>query len=268
MEALSSRFDWYEMTFDSVDDGRERARLAIALGGQLQRSRGRNGYAECYAIERDGSTLALVYGRSARLGEVHVVTSSEACDEVVPLVRELWPEHRVSRADSSIDFEADFEQLDEVAVSFAIARGISYRLVSDSDGGATRYLGASSSEIRVRVYKKTEQLRALHREAAASVPDGIVRVELQARPAKRPIKEAVGSMSADDLWGLGAWSQLFAGEVLGIAAERVATHFRRPSDWSRALHFLARQYAPMMERRAAVVGVDAVRGELLEALGL
>lgn len=268
MRGLESRFDWYEITFEGFDDGRERSALALALGGSLSRSKGRNGYAECFAIERDGSTLAQVYGRSARLGELHIVTTSEACDEVVPVLRRLWPEHRISRADSSIDFAADFDELDALAVKFAEARGLSFRLVSDSDGGATRYLGAPSSELRVRVYKKSEQLRALHPEAAADVPDGIVRVELQARPGKRAVKERVATMTADDLWGLGAWSQLFASEILGFDAERVPTHFRRPSDWSRALHFFERQYSPMVQRRAAEVGADQVRAELLEALGL
>lgn len=268
MEALESRFDWYEMTFESFDDGRERSALALALGGELARSKGRNGYAECWAINRGDSTLALVYGHSARLGEVHIVTTGESCDEVVPVLRRMWPEHRISRADSSVDFEADFEKLDAVAVAFAESRSLSFRLVTNSDGGATRYLGAPSSELRVRVYKKSEQLRALHPERADEVPDGIVRVELQARPGKRDIKAAVATMTADDLWGLGAWSQVFAAEMLGFEAERVPTHFRRPSDWSRALHYLGKQYAPMVERRAGEVGNDRVRVEVLAALGL
>lgn len=267
MRGLESRFDWYSATIDNADDGRVSAGLALALGGALVRGRGRNGYATCEVIERDDETLAEVYGRSARLGEVHVVTTSESCDEVVPLIRRRWPEHRVARADSSVDFAADFNELDGLAVSFAEGRGISYRLVTNSDGGATRYLGAPSSEVRLRVYKKSEQLRALHPERD-DVPDGIVRAELQVRPGKRAAKEAAASMSADDVWGLSQWSQRFAAELLGFEAERTATHFRRPSDWARALHFLGRQYRPMVERRAELVGAEAARAELLEALGL
>ena len=267
MQVVESRFDWYEITFDSFDDGRERVALAIALGGELARGKGRNGYAECWAITRKGSTLAHIYGHSARHGEVHIVTSSEACDEVVPVLRRMWPEHRISRADSSVDFSADFDELDAVALDFAEKNRLSFRLVSDSSGGATRYLGAPSSELRVRVYKKSEQLRALHPESASEVPDGIVRVELQARPGKREIKEKVATMSADDLWGLGAWSQIFASEILGFQAARVSTHFYRPSDWTRALHHLGKQYAPMVRRRVQEVGADQVRAELMKTLG-
>lgn len=268
MRVLDARFDWYEMTFDGHDDGRESARLALGLGAQLTPGRGRNGYASCMNVERGDELLARVYGRSARAGEVHIVTTSECCDEVVPLLREWWPDHRVSRVDSAVDLAEDFAVLDVAAVRFAEAHGISYRLMTNSDGGATRYLGAPSSEVAVRVYKKSEQLRALHPERADEIPDGIVRFELVARPGKREAKEAVATMTPDDVWGLSRWSVGFAQEFLDIDAQRTPTHFRRPSDWSRALHFLGAQYGPMVARRAEVAGVEVVRAELLEALGL
>lgn len=268
MSGLGTRFDWYEATWDDDDEGRVALRLAAGLGGGVSRGRPRNGYAECYSIDRAGDALVKVYGRSARAGEVHIETTSTSCDDVVPLVRRLYPFHRVSRADSSVDFKVGFEELDARAVAFAAERRVSYRLVTDSAGGATRYLGAPSSELRVRVYKKTEQLRALHPERAAEIPEGIVRVELQARPGKSEIKAAAAVLTADDVWGLGQWSRDFAEELLGIDAQRTATHFRRPSDWSRALHYLGQQYAPLIARQAAQQGSAEVRQAVLTALGL
>lgn len=265
---LGCRFDWYEITADGLDDGRVAPALSLALGARITQGKGRNGYAVCEVVERDDSVLAEVYGHSARAGEVHIKTSGDACDEVVPLLRRLYPTHRVSRADSSVDFAADFDSLDSLALAFAMQRGLSHRLITDSAGGATRYLGAPSSELRVRVYKKSEQLLSLHPESASTIPAGIIRAELQGRPGKRQVKELVSVMTADDLWGLGQWSQLFAAEILGFEAERVPTHFRRPSDWSRALHFLNRQYGPMMTRRIADVGLERARNEVLDALGL
>ncbi|WP_344312950.1 hypothetical protein, partial [Agromyces terreus] len=151
---------------------------------------------------------------------------------------------------------------------FAEEHGISYRLVTDSDGGSTRYLGSPTSETRLRVYKKSEQLRALHPEAADRIPSGIVRCELVVRPGKRAVKERLSTMSPDEAWGMSRWSALFAVMVMGFEPERVPTHFRRPTDWSRALHFLGSQYGPSIERRVAVVGIDQARAEVLAALGL
>ena len=266
MEALRSRFDWYEATLETFADAA--SILATGLGAQLARERGRNGYAECLSVVRGRDELARVYGRSARIGELHVVITGESCDEVVPAFRRLFPEHRVSRADSSVDLVADFEAMDAAAVSFARRRGLTFRLITDSEGGATRYLGASTSEVRVRVYKKTEQLRAIHPERASEVPEGVVRVELQGRPGLSAAKAAVAGLDADGLWGLSGWARVFAAEMLEVDADRVSTHFRRPSDWSRILYYLGVQYGPRMRDRAGEIGTEAVLAALVGALGL
>jgi hypothetical protein len=264
-----ARFDWYEMTFDTVDDDRVAPSLALALGGSLARSKGRNGYATGHQITHaDGTVLAMVHGHSARLGEVHVTTSSDACDRVVPALRGLYPSHRVSRVDSAVDWVADFDELDVAVVDFALDRGLSHRIVRDSDGGATRYLGSVRSEVMVRLYKKTEQLRAMHPESNQQVQDGIVRLELQARPGKRAVKELVSTMGPEDVWGLSAWSGDLGMRTVGIESERVSTHFRRPSEWSRLLHYLGAQYSPAVTKRAGEAGADQVRREVLAALGL
>ena len=266
--ALGCRFDWYESTHDGLDEGLVASQLAAATGGRVVEGKGRNGYAISYAIIRGDDELVRVYGRSARWGEVHLVTTSESCDEVVPIIRRMWPDHRVSRADVSVDFAADFDELDARAVALVEARGVSHRLMTNSDGGATRYLGARTSETAVRVYKKSEQLRSQHPDRAESIPDGIVRVEQVTRPGKRDVKERAARMEPDEFWGFGQWTQAFAVELLGVDAERVPTHFRRPSDFARSLHFLGHQYGPMMQRRADDVGIDQVMAEIAAALGL
>lgn len=265
---LGCRFDWYESTHDELDEGLVASHLAVTLGARIVQGKGRNGYAISYAIVRGDDELARVYGRSARFGEVHIVTTSQSCDEVVPIIRSKWPGHRVSRADIAADFRSDFDVLDAKAVALAKSLGISYRLVTDSAGGATRYLGAPSSEVRVRVYRKSEQLRALHPERASEIPDGIVRAEQQVRPGKRETKERAARMEPMEFWGFSRWSMQLAEQLLGFDAERVPTHFRRPSEWARALHFLGKQYGPMLQRRCEDVGREEAVAELLEALGL
>lgn len=266
MTDLGTRFDWYQATWDGWEDAA--SHLAVVLGGQLRTGKGALGYSECHSVVRGEDELVRVYSRSFRVGEVHAVITGESCDEVVPVFRRLFPDHRVSRADSAIDLLADFDQVDDQAVAFAKARGLSYRLITDSEGGATRYLGAPSSEVRVRVYKKTEQLRALHPERASEVPDGVVRVELQARPGKRAVKDATALLDADGLWGMSQWGQVYAAEVLGLDAERIYTHFRRPSDRERSLFFLGLQYGPLARQLAADLGREAALEQLAGVFGL
>ena len=267
MSGYTARFDWYSATFEQMDDGRVPASLSVALGGSVTWGRGRHGYARCATIEHEDEAVARVYVGSARLGEVHVVVSGDACDRVVPLIRRLWPDHRVARADSAIDFRSEFDVIDAAALNFARERRLAFRLVTDSEGGATRYLGSPSSEVTVRVYKKSEQLRKMHPERAQEVADGIVRVELQARPGTS-VKAAVASMTAEELWGLGAWTRDFAVQFLDVDAERVATHFRKPSDWARSLHWMGQQYGPAIHRRVQEVGAEVALSEVLRTLGM
>lgn len=267
MSLETARFDWYQATFETLEEDQVTGALVLALGGTVTLGRGRFGYSRAAAVEVDERVIARVYSGSARPGEVHVVTTGEACDDVVPLVRRLWPVHRVSRVDVALDFEADWDELDARALAFAEDRGLSYRLVTNSDGGATRYLGAPSSEVRVRVYKKSEELRAKHPDQADEVPDGIVRAEIQVRPASR-LKGKVAGMAPAEVWGLGSWAPAFAESFLDLEVTAVPTHFRQSSDWARALHWLGHQYAPAIARRAKQVGQDQARSEVLEALGL
>lgn len=270
------RFDWYQATVDNADDGRIPSMLALATGAKLVTGRGRNGYAVNTQLVRGDELVAEVLGHSARVGEAHIVVTSESCDEVVPLIREHYPTHRVSRADSAVDFlGVDFAALDPQLVAFATGqdsngrqRNLSSMLITDSDGGSTRYLGSPRSEVRVRVYKKTEQLRSQNRHLAHTIPDGIVRFELVMRPGKREVKEKVAQMAAADLWGCAQWSQDLASEVMNLDAERTSTHFRRPSKWSRMLHYLGVQYGPAIAEHIAEFGLAQTRLEVEQVLGL
>lgn len=263
---LGSRFDWYEGTFYSWDDWARH--MAVVLGGSVSTHPGRNGYGECQAITRGDDEVCRVYGRSARIGEQHIVITGASCDEVVPVFRSLVPEHRVSRVDSAIDLLADFNRMDKRAVQFAESRRLKHRLMTDSDGGATRYLGAPTSEVRVRIYKKSEQLRQMYPERAAEVTDGVVRVEMQARPGKAATKAATALLEPDGLWGLSEWGTLFAEDMLGVQAERLPTHFRRPSSWVRSSHYLAIQYGPLIAAHIDEVGQEQAVKDVLELLGL
>lgn len=263
-----AREDWYQATLDAADHDQVARHIALSLVGEVAPGRGLYGYAAGLVVLRGDRELAKVFGRSSRAGEVHVQCSSDACDEVVPLIRRLWPAHRVSRVDSAIDLSCSFEELDARALAFAEERGLRFRLVTNSEGGATRYIGSPASEVMVRVYKKSEQLRALHPEQAGEVPDGIVRAECVLRPSKRETKELAATMAPDDVWGFAEWSAFFALQLLDLEPLRTPTHFRRTSDWTRALHYLGQQYSPSVERRVEQVGRERAAAEVLRALGL
>lgn len=268
MSSLTSRFDWYQATFDDLDDLRVAQNLAISLGGALVVAKPYYGYSRAWAVEHEDKALVKVFGGSPRGGEVHVQTSSQSCDVVVPLLRKLWPVHRVTRADSSYDFHGTYKSVRDVAKAFADERGIFTYEHVNSDGGATLELGSRSSERQVKVYDKTAELKHKHPERAGEIPEGIIRAELQFRPSKRPAKARVSVMNPDDLWGLSAWTKDLASTLLGFEAERVTLRFKVPSDWSRSVHYLGEHYGPSVARRLETHSPEEVKREVLLALGL
>jgi len=263
-----ARFDWYEMTFDGEDDGRELMLLSAALGVRPIAARGRNGYAAAQAFDRAGVRLCVVYGSSARAGELHIEVQGGACDELVPVLRRLWPEHRVSRLDVAVDMFASFDTLDAACLAAVESSGVRHSLIVNSEGGATRYLGSPKSEVRVRVYKKSEQLIALRPHLAHEVVAGIVRAEVQVRPSKREVKARAATLSPAACWGFAQWSKTIAAAVLGFDAERTVTSVNASSDWRRIRHYMQRQYGPAVAKRALEVGTVAMAAELLELFKL
>lgn len=267
LDSLETRFDYYQCTIREARNVAEH--LGVIFGAEKRPAAGRWGYARGSELVSDETVSATVYTGSARADETHVVISGASCDRVVPVIRNLWPRHAVSRADSALDCFADFDRLDADVLRFARDHGIKYRLVTDSDGGATRYLGAPSSTAMLRVYKKSEQLRSkLTAPAAARVPDGVVRFELQVRPGKAAQKAATATMTADDLWGFTKWGKQFAESFLALDVERAEIAPVTPSTWSKALYWLQQQYGAQIRARAADVGTAALLAELQEAFEL
>lgn len=264
---MTSRFDWYSATFDIADERRLADGLAIALNGVVTPRKGLHGYSRGWTVERGTDKLATVLGGTAQ-GDTHVITTSESCDLVVPLIRKFWPCHRVARADSAIDFKGDYEEIQAYAKGFAEARGLTWDSRVNSDGGATFTIGSRASERYLRVYKKTEQLRAKYPERSGEIPDGIIRAELEVKPSKRPAKVRLAVMTAEDMWGLGKWTKEFAEELLGLEPERVKLRFKNSTDWERALHYLGKQYGPSIARRLETHPADDVIEQVLDVLGL
>lgn len=267
MVKIMPRFDWYSATLSDSHGAEVANKLARVTNAGISLGKGRFGYRRKYALEHDGETLVNVYSDSATPGEVHIEIMSVGCDKYVQEVRQLWPLHRVSRADSAEDFLGDFEELKKRCIAFAEERSIKHRLVQDSDGGATLYLGATSSEYMVRLYKKSEQLRAKFPQRS-DIPDGVLRLELQARPSKSQKKERLATMEAGDLFGLSKWTSSLANEVLGQSVEYVKLDVAPASDWSNLLFHLSKQYSPSILRRLETHSPDEVYGEVLQALGL
>lgn len=270
IETDKLRFDWYGATLSDTPGGDFVASvLASACGGKARRARGRNGYPRAFSIEVSDTEYALVLFGGSTGPEVHVAIPGAGCDVLVPALRAHWPEHRVARVDVSLDLVGvDFDGLDQRLLAL-VGTTVKHQLITDSEGGATRYLGSRKSDYLMRVYKKTEQLRKVYGKAARSVPEGVVRVEAEVKPGSAD-KSLFADLSPFQVICYRRLGRTVFGEVLGSGLplwDGDAVH-RKPSSWERLLSVLGSQYGPSVRDRAVEVGGAEVLRELGERFGL
>lgn len=248
--AVQPRFDWYAAT---IPDGAQAVLQGVSDGMRAdvrEARKGIHGYRQQFEIVRSGSVCARVLA-GGQNGYPNAFASGQESEEFARIVRENWPEHRVSRMDSALDFEGagDWERLTTIALGLADERGLKVGYAGDwhrGIEGRTIYIGSRKSAVFVRIYEKGKQLPEEGR------PDW-VRVEVVVRPDGDSRAEAAHA-SATAAWGYAAWTVDFAAHLLAAPLSRVAISVRKPSDDDRAMKAVVEQYWRVFERQAAAHG--------------
>lgn len=178
-----------------------------------------------------------------------ITSSSDNCPSVVAAVRQMWPDHNVSRVDVCQDFtgETVFDDVDALLVSVAVDRGIRLDQCGDwlRRDGRTRYIGSRSSTCMVRWYEKGWEQFAKAASGHESLPDDFdltrSRLETQLRPPSRD-KLAASKYTPDDVTAYADWTKWAYSLLLGfeLAAPLKADRKRSPHD--RKMLHLAKQY--------------------------
>lgn len=261
-------FDWYQATVPMHHRELE-AQLIAALGVEhTNQVKGAHAYAHGLEFVRAGDVVArMLYGGTN--GDPNVTGSGEDAQQLAEALRDLVPEHRVTRVDSAYDFRGP----DSFAVLFDIVKTYAdgKRLTLDTRGdwtrpeapdGRTLYVGSPSSPIRVRLYEKGKQLRKTGLLPDDKCPLDWVRVELQLRPPSRDRKEAVAAMSPAEVWSFGWAAGLH--ELLELGGLQPASmHDWRAPDDARAWKALLSQYGKLLTKKAFDLGELNAAGELV-----
>ena len=255
-------FDWYQATVRApVDD------LLEALGSASERfglthGRGHHGYAHSTVLDAADGFRAQVWHGGSHVYP-HAVLTGEAAQPGAELIRAVFPEHFVTRADAREDF-GDLGAFDRILPELLqVAKA--HRVKVDTRGdhlltmqGRTVYLGAPSSACRQRLYDKAAELRA--RFAAdpvklAQVPENLARLEAQVRPQTLEARRMFASIEPLEVMGSSAWLREVWLRVAGLQLEpvQVGKPWRQASD-DRAYAYMLAQYGGLMERLVADLG--------------
>ncbi len=244
-------WDWYSATVESSADHV----LGTLQGGQdlvsVYPTKALYSYSRGAEVRRGDRVLARAFwGGVNGDANVHVQASGSDTPALVEMLRQHWPEHRVSRADSREDWSDPkvWRWVSKIAIAVAKDWGVRMSTVGDwiqAKQGRTLYLGGKTSRVQVRVYEKGKQL---------GVDPNWVRLEVQVRPSGEG-KSALCSAVPGQLMEVSPWTRELARKV-GIP-ELDAVKIRdpwTPSDDDNALRWCVEQYGAVFARKAVALG--------------
>lgn len=241
------RFDWYQATFSARPDDVE-ALFIRDFGGEFIEDRGRHSY-EFGSKHSELAVFLMWGGRNAGL---FLQVSGEDAEPVAHWVRRNFPDHKVSRADVRLDFDApgSFDRLAGTIEPIARKARAAVTLIGDPDPstmrGRTFYYGSrKTSDVFVRMYEKGLEQMAKGSETAN--PDW-VRFEAVFRPQKDR-KALAAKWTKSEFFQMSRWANETANQVVGLdgAFEPDPSHKRNSDD--AALEHMLTQYRNLLRRQ-------------------
>jgi hypothetical protein len=224
---------------------------------ELQQGPGLNSYAHSYrGLDMRGDELfRLMFGGVNPAP--HVKVQGVYSPDVAQVIRDCWPEHRVSRADSAFDVSEPgiFDVLVERFQSFCAHFNLLWRQVGDwrPDGlrdplsGRTFYVGSRTSLCYLRVYEKGLQMLQKARPEDEPPDLNWVRVELEVKPQDRTQKARLAHITPEQAWGVSRWARCALQAINGHATERVIMWEPKETNAYRAVRHALRQYKDSMK---------------------
>lgn len=260
------RCDWYAATIPDTPQN-VIGFLQNNIGGQLKRLKtGMNGYSNRWALDdENGNPNAIILAGGNNGANTHAFSGSEKAVYFRELVREVWPEHSVTRVDVAEDMYSDglFEEFTGRLLEHSKRNRVKVSTVGDwltdrSLDGRTLYLGSKTSSAQIRLYEKGKQMANLlftrnNWEIPDDFPINWVRLELQLRPQKQQ-KEQAAKEELANFWGYAGWTREVADDLLSVDVPRVEVNNWKQSDDEKAMLWMARQYGNLLTRRLEALG--------------
>lgn len=249
-------FDWYQATVNAPHPDIFSAMEKAYPHSDLRPAKPSNGYT--YGAELVLGDLPLVrtmWGGVNGDDTTHCVATGRNSEPFAGFIRRDFPDHQVSRADVAIDYheEGSFKKLAGLLIGYSKGKRLKTATAGDwikNEGGRTLYLGSRSSTAYLRLYEKGKQL-------VETEHPHWTRCELEVKPSSKEGKALLSRMSPMELWGTAGWARDVAALLgkSGIPRAQVGTLYT-PSDDDRALHFMLKQYGPLIKRIYELVGED------------
>lgn len=236
--------------------------IAVRTGSEIRTSpRGLpGGYSQCYQLVKDDEVICnmLTGGSGAAYGSHQMRVQGAWSPDLAHIIRELVPEHSISRVDVAADYCAPglFEKVVEKAESVAKAHRAKLERVGEGwyphqkDKGRTLYVGSRQSVVYLRIYERGKKLLG---EGVDADPN-YIRIECEIKP-KSSSKGLVAHLPPEAFFGCSNWLREIA-DWLGttdLEKVKVGTIWRK-SDQERLINHLGRQYWDALKMLKGTMG--------------
>lgn len=240
-------FDWYSASVDASPNYLITMLKTVYKTVTLEPARPKYGYTHSdRALLPDGKTaFTLLYGGATQGTNTLVYSSGDNAHKFALTIRDLFPDHELTRADIAIDFDdgGAYLSLFQHGIRAARSVGVSNSFIGEAGTelsehtvrGRTLYLGSRSSASMVRIYekgKKDDKTR----------PDW-VRAEMEIKPQNRDARYALAKASILEMVGSTRLGRAFYSALgdVPVSAIRPGT-VRSKTDHDRAMDALRSQY--------------------------
>lgn len=185
--------------------------------------------------------------------------------QIVPKLRESFPDHACTRVDACVDFDRPGAWDDILGILLDVKQ--EQRLKGEKRGdwdfpedGRTMYLGATTSPVRCRAYEKGKQPG--YRSACRF---DWVRLEAQVRPQK-DARKVYSTLSAPQVWGASGWTRKIAQRAFALETGAFpAAGVKKDTDFVQRWEWVCAQAAPTLLEAIEVFGDwESVRRNLVE----
>jgi len=267
-----SSFDYYQAAVNASPDHVIPALLEMYPYASVDHEKATNGYDRACVIHRGDNKLLRVQwgGNTGDLTQIR--GTGENAPQCAESIRELWPEHRLQRADVCEDYseEGVWETLSDYALYLAEQHSIKIDQRGDwarndqMGKGRTLYLGSRQSLAYLRVYEKGKEKAV--RSGGECVDPHHVRAEAEIKPQNKVQGFALSKLQPAEYWGCSPWLLQYSSILFQKNMERIRLwNVSKRSNDDMAFDFMLKQYGAVIARQIAANGQDHVIARIIES---
>jgi len=266
-----SSFDYYQASVSASPDHVIPALLERYPHASVDHEKATNGYERACVIHRgDVKLLRVQWG-----GNTGDMTQVKGTGQDAPLcaehVRDLWPEHRLQRADVCEDYSEDgiWETMSDYGLYLAdqfalkICQRGDWARDDKQCKGRTLYLGSRQSLAFLRIYEKGKE-KAVRSGGECTDPNH-VRAECEIKPQNSVQGYALSKLEPRDYWRCSPFLNQYSTILFQQDMERIRLwNVKKVSDDDMAFQYMLKQYGGLLARQIAANGIDYVMAQIIE----